>query len=102
MIDSLKGEMNKSLKEIQEDTNNQCKEINKTFQYLKLEIKKVKKKKANWGNFGNNYNYKHQWHKLLPYKKIQSKWLKEVKKKMTMETDNKLQIKIAKDKNQWN
>lgn len=45
MIDSLKGEMNKSLKEIQEDTNNQCKEINKTVQYLKLEIKSVKKKK---------------------------------------------------------
>lgn len=43
--------MNKSLKEIQEDTNNQCKEINKTVQYLKLEIKSVKKKKGKLREF---------------------------------------------------
>lgn len=96
--------MNKSLKEIQEDTNNQCKEINKTVQYLKLEIKSVKKKKKKTegiletititNNNGISYS--------LTKKFRVNDWTRLKKKKVTMETDNKLQIKIAKDKNQWN
>ena len=38
MIEALKEEVNKSLKDIQENTVKQGKEINKTVQELKVEI----------------------------------------------------------------
>ena len=43
MIEAFKEEMNKSLKEIQENTIKQMKGINKTVKDLKLEINTIKK-----------------------------------------------------------
>lgn len=43
MIEVFKEEMNKSLKEIQENTNKQFKEMNKTVQDLKMEMEAIKK-----------------------------------------------------------
>ena len=43
MIDTSKEETNKSLKEIQENTIKQVKEMNKTVQDLKMEIEAIKK-----------------------------------------------------------
>ena len=43
MIEAFKEEMNKSLKEIQENTIKQVKEMNKTVQDLKMEIEAIKK-----------------------------------------------------------
>jgi predicted nucleic acid-binding Zn-ribbon protein len=43
MMEDFKKEMNNSLKEIQENTYNQVKELNKTIQDLKMEVKTVKK-----------------------------------------------------------
>jgi hypothetical protein len=43
MIGAFKEEMNKSLKEIQENTIKQMKEMNKTVQDLKIEIEAIKK-----------------------------------------------------------
>ena len=43
MIEALKEEVNKSLKDIQENTVKQGKEINKTVQDLKMEIESIKK-----------------------------------------------------------
>jgi hypothetical protein len=45
MIQAFKDEMNKSLKEIQENTIKQVNEINKIVQDLKVEIKSIKKTK---------------------------------------------------------
>jgi hypothetical protein len=42
---AFKEEMNKSLEEVQETTNKQVKETNKTLQDLKVEIEAVKKNK---------------------------------------------------------
>jgi hypothetical protein len=42
MIEAFKEEMNKSLKEIQENTIKQMKERNKTVQELKMEIETKK------------------------------------------------------------
>jgi mRNA-degrading endonuclease RelE of RelBE toxin-antitoxin system len=50
IIKGLKEETNKSLKEIQENRNKQCKEIFKTVQDLKLEIESIKKTQT--GNSG--------------------------------------------------
>jgi hypothetical protein len=44
MREAFKEEMNKSLKEVQENTIKQVKEINKTIQDLKMEIEAIKKK----------------------------------------------------------
>ena len=41
-----KEEINKPLKEIQENTKEQCKEINKTVQDMKLEIESIEKTKT--------------------------------------------------------
>ena len=38
MMEDFKKEINNSLKEIQENTSNQVKEMNKTIQDLKMEI----------------------------------------------------------------
>lgn len=43
MIEAFKEEMNRSLKEIQENTIKQVKEVNKTVQDLKMKIKAIKK-----------------------------------------------------------
>ena len=43
MIENFKKEINNSLKEIQENTSNQVKELNKTIQDLKIEVKTIKK-----------------------------------------------------------
>jgi predicted double-glycine peptidase len=43
MIEAIKEEINKSLEKIQENTIKQVKEINKTVQDLKMEIKAVRK-----------------------------------------------------------
>ena len=43
MTEAFKEEMNKSLKEIQENTIKQVKEMNKTVQDLKMEIEAIKK-----------------------------------------------------------
>ena len=43
MIETFKEEMNKSLKEIQENTIKQVKKINKIAQDLKVEIEAIKK-----------------------------------------------------------
>jgi phage-related tail protein len=43
MIEAFKEEMNKSLKKILENTTKPVKEINKTVQDLKVEIKEIKK-----------------------------------------------------------
>ena len=40
---SLKEENQKSLKELQENTSKQVKELNKTIQDLKMEVEKIKK-----------------------------------------------------------
>lgn len=45
MRKAFKEEMNKSLEEVQETTNKQVKETNKTLQDLKVEIEAVKKNK---------------------------------------------------------
>jgi prefoldin subunit 5 len=42
-IEAFKEETQKSLKELEENTTKQVKELNKTIQYLKLEIKTIKK-----------------------------------------------------------
>jgi phenylalanyl-tRNA synthetase alpha subunit len=42
-LESLNEETQKSLKELQENTIKQAKEMNKTIQYLKMEIKTIKK-----------------------------------------------------------
>ena len=46
MIETFKEEINKSPKEIQENTIKQVKKINKTVQYLKIEIEVIKKKQT--------------------------------------------------------
>ena len=51
MIEVLKEDMNKSLKEIQENTSKQLKKIIETIQGLKMEIEKERKHKL--GNPGN-------------------------------------------------
>jgi gas vesicle protein len=43
IIEALKEEMSRSLKEIQENINKQVKEINKTVQDLKMKIEAIKK-----------------------------------------------------------
>jgi hypothetical protein len=43
LIGDFKKDINNSLKEIQENTTKQVKELNKTFQHLKMEIETVKK-----------------------------------------------------------
>jgi hypothetical protein len=43
MIEAFKEKMNKSLKEVQEDTIKQVKGMNKTIKDLKLEIEAIKK-----------------------------------------------------------
>jgi hypothetical protein len=43
MIEAFKGEMNKSLKEIQENTFKQVKDMNKTVQDLKIQIDAINK-----------------------------------------------------------
>jgi hypothetical protein len=42
MIEDYRKEINNSLKEIQENTDNQVKELNKTIQDLKLEVEAIK------------------------------------------------------------
>jgi predicted nucleic acid-binding Zn-ribbon protein len=42
MMEDYKKEINDYLKEIQEDTSNQEKELNKTFQDLKIDVERVK------------------------------------------------------------
>ena len=42
-IETFKKEMNKSFKEIQENINEQCKEMNKTVEDLKMEVELMKK-----------------------------------------------------------
>jgi predicted transcriptional regulator len=44
MIEVFKEEINESLKEIQENTTKQVKDMHKTIQDLKMEIKVIKKK----------------------------------------------------------
>jgi predicted nucleic acid-binding Zn-ribbon protein len=43
MIEDYKKEINNSLKEIQENTYNQVKELNKTIQDLKMQVEIIKK-----------------------------------------------------------
>ena len=43
MMEDFKKEINNSLKEIQENTSNQVKELNKTIQNLKMEVETIKK-----------------------------------------------------------
>jgi hypothetical protein len=43
MMEEFKKEINNSLKEIQENTSNQVKELNKTIQDLKMEVETMKK-----------------------------------------------------------
>ena len=43
MIETFKKEMNKPLKEIQENTIKQVKEVNKTVQDMKMKIEEIKK-----------------------------------------------------------
>ena len=43
MIEDLKGDINNSLKEIQENTIKHMKELNKSIQDLKMEIETIKK-----------------------------------------------------------
>jgi hypothetical protein len=43
-LEAFKQETQKSLKELQENTIKQAKEINKTIQYLNMEIETIKKK----------------------------------------------------------
>jgi predicted nucleic acid-binding Zn-ribbon protein len=43
MIKDIKKEINNSFKEIQENTSNQVKELNKSIQDLKMEVETVKK-----------------------------------------------------------
>jgi chromosome segregation ATPase len=43
MIEDFKKDMNNSIKEIPENTDKQVKELNKTIQDLKMEIKTIKK-----------------------------------------------------------
>jgi hypothetical protein len=43
MMEDSKKEVNNLLKEIQENTYNQVKELNKTIQDLKLEVETIKK-----------------------------------------------------------
>jgi esterase/lipase len=43
IIESFKEDINKSLKEIQQNTGNQVKELNKVIQELKVEVEKIKK-----------------------------------------------------------
>ena len=42
-VENFKEETQKSLKELQKNTTKQVKELNKTIQYLKLEIDTIKK-----------------------------------------------------------
>jgi hypothetical protein len=44
-IEAFKEETHKSLKEIQENKTKQVKELNKTIQYLKMQIESIKKPK---------------------------------------------------------
>ena len=41
MIEAFKGDINNSLKEIQENTIKQVKKMNKMVQYLKIEIEEI-------------------------------------------------------------
>ena len=43
MMEDFKKEINNSLKEIQENTSNQVKELNKTIKDLKIEVETIKK-----------------------------------------------------------
>ena len=43
IIESFKEDINNSLKEIQENTGKQVKELNKVIQYIKLEVETIKK-----------------------------------------------------------
>ena len=43
MMEDFKKEINKPLKEIQENTSNQVKELNKSIQDLKIEVETIKK-----------------------------------------------------------
>jgi gas vesicle protein len=43
MMEDFKKEVNNSLKEIQSNTSNQVKELNKTIQDLKMEVETIKK-----------------------------------------------------------
>ena len=45
MMEDYRKEINNSLKEIQENTYNQVKELNKTIQDLKMEVETIKKSK---------------------------------------------------------
>jgi hypothetical protein len=45
IIEAFKEKINKSLREIQENTVKQVKEMNKTVQYLNMEIEEKKRKK---------------------------------------------------------
>ena len=45
IIESFKEDVNNSLKEIQENTGKQVKELNKVIQDLKMEIETIKKHK---------------------------------------------------------
>ena len=43
IIESFKEDINNSLKEIQENTGEQVKELNKAIQELKVEVEKIRK-----------------------------------------------------------
>jgi hypothetical protein len=43
MVEDIRKKINNSVKEIQENTSNQVKELNKTIHYLKIEAETIKK-----------------------------------------------------------
>ena len=55
MMEDYKKEINNSLKEIQENTSKQVKELNKTIQDLKMEVETIKK--SNTNNYMEAHNH---------------------------------------------
>jgi hypothetical protein len=53
MVEVLKEKMQNSLKELQENTTKQVKELNKTIQDLKMEIETIKKSQRATDNTGD-------------------------------------------------
>ena len=96
MVEDYKKEINSSLKEIQENTSKQVKELNKTIQDLKMEVETIMNsqfdkvaKTIQWkkDSIFNKWCWNNWWLSCrrmridpfsFPCKKLKSKWIKDL------------------------